>query len=328
MGSSKWTFGFSRGPLVLGTVVILSVTSVAFVLVLSRVQPWGMDFAPIWAALRNPEIAYDARAISDVLGFSSLRPFAYPPTTIALLWPLGLLPYPLAYALFALGGAALYVWAGVKAGAPGWTMAFPPVALALHVGQASLLVGSLILFGLLARGIQRGVLIGIAISIKPQLCLFLPLALSPRELASAASVVLLLALAATMALGPEMWALWLASLEILTATVESRYELTRNLLQTSPFFLAVALPILWLTRNADVRMRFGALVGCALLVSPYAMNYELALLAPAVAGWLLLSLIVGLGFLVGTPVLLIALLGIILGTNSKSSALVGRRRED
>lgn len=328
MESSRSTFAFSRGPLVLGTVVILSVTSLEFILVLSRIQPLGMDFAPIWAAMRNPEIAYDARSISDVLGFSSLRPFAYPPTTIALLWPMGMLPYSLAYGLFAIGGAALFVWAGVRAGAPGWTLTFPPVALALHAGQASLLVGGLILFGLLARGLRRGVLIGIAVSIKPQLCLFLPLALSPRELASAACVVLLLALAATMAFGPEMWASWGGSIEILTGTVESRHELKRNLLQTSPFFLAVAVPILWLTRNADVRMRFGALVGCALLVSPYAMNYELALLAPAVAGLLVLSLIVGLGFLVGTPVLLIALLGIVLGANSKAAALVGRRRDD
>lgn len=317
----KWKL--SREALVFGTVLILSAASAAFVAILSRTQPMGMDFAPIWAAVADPRIAYDARAVSDALGFSSLRPFAYPPTTIALFWPFGMLPFSSAYGLFAFAGLSLLAGAAMKAGAPWWTALFPPVALALQVGQASLLVGGLVLSGLMVKDYRRGLLFGLAVSIKPQLCLFLPLALDGRGLVAAAAVPLTLAMLITSALGVEVWSAWLGAAEVLTKTVESRPELTRNLLQTSPFFLAVAVPILWLTRKADVRIRFGALVGCAVIVSPYAMNYELALLAPAVAGRLFLSLFLGLGFLAGSPVLLIVLLGLALAADD-----LARRERD
>lgn len=301
-------------PLELATALILAAASAALLVVLTRIQPVGMDFAPLWSAASKPSIAYDARAISEILGYSSLRPFAYPPTALLILSLFALLPFPLAFGLWAIGGVGFLGWAAVKAEAPWWTMLFPPVLLAAHVGQASLLVGGLILSGLLRRDWQRGVLFGLALSIKPQLCIFLPLALSPRGLLAAAAASGALAIVATLAFGAGVWAAWLGSLGILANVVQSTLGLNRNLLQTSPYLLPIALMILWLTRNSNVRARFGALVGCALLVSPYAMNYELALLAPAIAGALVPSLALGLGFLAGTPVLLIALLALVLRT--------------
>lgn len=294
------------------TALILATASAALVVTIAGFQSIGMDFAPLWQAASTPSIAYDARAISDMLGNSSLRPFAYPPTTLVLLSIFGLLPFPVAYCLWAICGFAVFSWASVKAGAPGWTMVFPPVLFTLQIGQASILVGGLILSGLLLRDWQRGFLFGLAVSIKPQLCLFLPLALTPQGLLAAGAVPAALSIVATLAFGHGIWAAWLASLGLLVDTVQSTPELERNMLQTSPFLFAIAAPILWLTRNSDVRIRFGTLVGSSLVVSPYAMNYELAPLAPAIARSLALSLVLGLGFLAGTPVLLIALLALVV----------------
>lgn len=97
----------------------------------------------------------------------------------------------------------------------------------------------------------------------------------------------------------------------------ARPGLKHNRLQTNPFFLAIGLPILWLTRNSAARTRFGSSVGCALIVTLYTMNYELALLVPALVGPGALSMVLDLGFLAETLVVLIPLLALTLETGAQ-----------
>jgi predicted permease len=54
---------------------------------------------------------------------------------------------------------------------------------------------------------------------------------------------------------------------------------------TIPVFALLAIPLVMLAfgRSRDVSLRLVTLLGGALLISPYGMYYELALLAPAVA---------------------------------------------
>jgi hypothetical protein len=48
-------------------------------------------------------------------------------------------------------------------------------------------------------------------------------------------------------------------------------------------FLPGSLIAVWVARKADAATQLALIVGAALLVSPYAMNYELGLLVPALA---------------------------------------------
>ena len=68
-----------------------------------RVEPLAMDFLPLWTAGRmvwsDPGKVYDFAAITSAQGwlpqphFAWTRPYAYPPTTLLLMAPLGRLPY-------------------------------------------------------------------------------------------------------------------------------------------------------------------------------------------------------------------------------------------
>lgn len=312
------------------TVVLLSLASVALTLSLTRVQPMGVDFAPIFAAASNPSQAYDVVSVtqkqSEMFGLHlSPRPFAYPPTALLLFSPLGSIPFLPAFVIFVGLAYVGFVAATIRAGAPWWTSVSPPVILLVHVGQPTLVVGAILLIAFcFADWRWRGVFLGLAIALKPQLCLFLPLLMlfraEWRSLFLAGAVVAGLAVGATLVFGMPVWQQWLNAAGGLLSVVESNPTLAANTLQTNPLLFAIpALLLVWMTRKADVPTRFGGMIGAALLVSPYAMNYELALLAPAVAAatrsnpWMMIPmLILGLGFFqFEMTVLLIALLCIV-----------------
>jgi hypothetical protein len=226
-----------------------------------------------------------------------------------------------AYIVFVFVGLAIFVWAAVRAGSPGWIFAFPPIAMLVHVGQPTLLIGSFLLLGFLLRDWRlRGLLFGLAAAIKPQLCLFVPLALvldrDWRTILLSAVVVLMLAGAATLTFGSSVWQDWLNAMQSLRALVLSSPSLSANMLHTNPvIFVVPAMLLVWFTRDANASIRLASTTGAALLVSPYAMSYELALLAPAVAWatrinpWMLIaSLVLGLAFFVFELAVLVAVL--------------------
>lgn len=323
MGVSARLFGLLEAF----TVVVLLCASAALVfLMLNPSQPLAVDFAPVWAAATNPLHAYDMAAVtrvqSEVFGLQlNPRPFAYPPTALLLLLPLGSVPLFTAYTVFVFASFVGFVWTGMRAGSPWWVSIFPPVILLAHVGQPTLLVGGLMLAGFLVPDWRlRGLLFGFAVAIKPQLCLFLPVALllhrDWRTVLLAGGAIGVLAVAATAAFGAAIWQDWITAMTSLRAQVLSSPSLSANMLHTSPLIFGIpAILLVWLTRNANPSIRFGGTVGAALLVSPYAMNYELALLAPAVASstrlnpWMLIAaLVLGLAFFMFEMAVLIAIL--------------------
>jgi hypothetical protein len=167
-------------------------------------------------------------------------------------------------------------------------MVFPPIVILLHVGQITLLAGSLLLLALASSNwTYRGVLFAIAVALKPQLTIFLPaLLLLQRDWRSAALAFVVLGLIVGGSIGTfgfGLWQEWSQSLRDLVQIVNANPSLAAHQISGSWFFLPLSLIAVWLARKADAATQLGLVVGAALLILPYAMNYELALLVPAVA---------------------------------------------
>jgi hypothetical protein len=182
----------------------------------------------------------------------------------------------------------------------------PPVVLAALVGQPTLLV---IAFALAALCLlphdehSAGTLFGIAAAIKPPLLLLVPLALVAgghrRALLTSAAVASLLVLLSVALFGLQPWYDWFDALPGFQAVVAGFEPLLRKtvtpygtatrlglngaavLAATAP--AALLLVFLAFRKSSDIAVRLTALMGGTLLVSPYAMDYELAAFAPAMA---------------------------------------------
>jgi hypothetical protein len=264
------------------------------------VQPPGLDFLPLWTGARvDPGRLYDFAYVTSQQSWlfaGKVRPFIYPPSALLLFKPLGLLPFWPAYVALAGASAALFLWAGRKLGAD-WRLVVVamPVVLTVLIGQVSLLVGALVMLALMARGrpILSGVLFGIAGAIRPELLVLLPLALVVagdwRAVwatgATAAACVL-----ASLPFGAS-WIGWLEAMPKFTRLVEHDPALVAAML--TPYArwghaslvltIPAALAGVWFAfRSGGAAQKTLALLGGALLISPYAMQYQIVLLVPAV----------------------------------------------
>lgn len=274
------------------------------------------DFACLWAgartALRAPAHIYDFEFVTALqTGWTvpgRLRPFVYPPSALLAFLPLAL-PGPwAAYALATSAGGGFFLWASRRAGAP-WLLAlFPCVWVVAAYGQTTFLVAGLVLLALSLRDRQilAGVLFGLAAALKPQAAVLLPVALVAarqwRSIAAAAATGLALFAISSAVWGAHIWLDWLAALarfkhEVLPQTPGLRAdEITvyaglelLGLPGAIAYLLApVALWLVWTVfrRNAGPLASSAALFGGTLLISPYAMNYDSALLAPGIAALL------------------------------------------
>ncbi len=301
-----------HGPI---AVVILIAIYVLLDAALLRIVDPGSDWGPLWSGgrmiLSDPARIYDFSAITlmqePLLAPGTARPFIYPPTTLILLVPLGLLPFRLSFALFVAASALLFERASAKLSArPAMLLVAPPVVLAALAGQPTLLVIALALAALcLLPNDERlaGALFGVAAAIKPPLLFLVPLALIAgghrRALLSAAAAASLLVLLSVALFGLQPWHDWFRALPGFQAVVAGFEPLLRKtvtpygtairlglngaavLVATAP--AALLLVFLAFRKSSDIAVRLTALVGGTLLVSPYAMDYELAAFAPAIA---------------------------------------------
>jgi hypothetical protein len=294
MGHKRLIGGGKGSALAVAFISVLILLSAVILVDLSRRgQPLGLDFAPIWAAATDPVDAYDVQAItglqSRLFGIDLVpRPYAYPPTTLLLLLPFGWLGFWHAYAAFVAIGSILFVLALRSGSVSLWAFAFPPIFILLHVGQLSLLAGSLLLLALASSNCAiRGTLFALAIALKPQLALFLPLLLvlqrDWRSAALAFALFCLFVAGSASAFGLGLWKDWVQSLRDLVQVVNANPTLAAHQISGSWLFLPVSLIAVWVARKADAATQLALIVGAALLVSPYAMNYELGLLVPALA---------------------------------------------
>lgn len=295
-------------------------------------QPFGVDWAPMWAgtrvALVDPAGAYDFARVTSaqepLIGIvPSLRPFVYPPSALLLFTPFAALPVLPSFILWTAATAAFFAWAASRIGAQWWLLLMVPSAFLVEIsGQTTFMMGGLVITGLLLlprAPVAAGIVLGLASAVKPQLFVLLPLALAFlhewRALLAWGLAGLAVVLVSLGVFGIEAWRSWLASLDAFQALFEDSQTLLNvgitpysnaqrfGFAGTVPWLagLLVALLAIWagFRRERGIEARLLALIGGALLISPYAMNYELALLAPATCAWARRSL-------AGAAVLLVA----------------------
>jgi hypothetical protein len=195
-------------------------------------DPFG-DFFALWsyakiASTHSAADLYDlatlhARQVALGMAPHEQNPFPYPPTFIALLWPLSLLPYGVAYLVWTIGTLALFAWAvwatcsRLPLSILGVIIA-PTSVVTIASGQSGFLAAAMIIAGIRLAGskpILSGILIGI-LSYKPQLGLLVHFALASAGLWSAFGVacatVMGLAVVATFAFGWDIWSAWISML--------------------------------------------------------------------------------------------------------------------
>jgi arabinofuranan 3-O-arabinosyltransferase len=190
-----------------------------------RLPPKCVDFGRIWlsgvfAGSEHPLGAYDYRSFAAaqraLFGDGCLLfHFPYPPTFLLFTFPLGLMPYRIAFAAWNFATLALYATAAYAILPRRGTiiLALTPlvVLINLDIGQNGCLTAALIglsLVSLERRPRLSGLWLGL-LSYKPHFGILFPFALLAsrnwRTLACAGVVAAALAGLATMAFGQETW---------------------------------------------------------------------------------------------------------------------------
>ena len=246
--------------------------------------------------------------------------FSYPPSFLLLARPLAMLPYLPSLAIWQLFTFTIYLWAMTllkrrfaqtlpKSLFYLCSVAFTAVFVNLTHGQNGFLTAALFAGGLASLGVRpwlAGLFFGL-VAYKPQFGLLIPFALAAgahwRSFAAAAGTVLASAAISSLLFGAGIWP------EFFTAAGLSRHVILETggvgyakmvsvfawlRLWHLPLMVAyggqaiVAVVVimgsvhLWRS-GADPRLQGAALCIGALLVSPFALDYDLMLLAPAIA---------------------------------------------
>jgi alpha-1,2-mannosyltransferase len=281
-------------------------------------SPRGNDFISFWAAGKlvlagEAASAYDigvhARAeASGVPGYKATNPFPYPPPFLFMVAPFAAFPPPIAQLVWILVTGLLFWWR-VRPWVPmRLFLSHPPNLITAIVGQSSFLTGAMIAGGisLVSRHPWlSGVILGGTV-IKPQLALLVPVALIAgghwRTLLGAAASAIALLGASLLLFGSAAFSGFLAILPFYSDALEaakwpwtkfgSLYALVRQMgagqgvalaVHAVPAVLAAIATFVAWRRDAPAKMPI-LLTGC-LLVSPYLLTYDLALLVVATS-WL------------------------------------------
>jgi alpha-1,2-mannosyltransferase len=246
----------------------------------------------------------------------------YPPIFLLVATPLALLSYPLALAAWQGGSFALYLaviaailWrqrrdGGAIAGL--WlpaAAAFPAVFINLGHGQNGFLTAGLLGAALVAlprRPILSGILFGL-LAYKPQFALIIPVALLAsgqwRTILAAGATVIALAATSYIAFGPDLWWSFAASTETSRKLLLEQGDVGFEKLQS--VFAAVRMwgggvtlgyivqgaasvatvgSVAWVWRSSTDRdLKAALLLVATLLASPHVLDYDLMILAPAIA---------------------------------------------
>jgi alpha-1,2-mannosyltransferase len=298
-------------------------------------RPLGTDFSNVYAAGRHVLEGHATAAFDPALQyrreqalFGADTPFYgwhYPPFFLFVAAPLALMPYALALAVWQAATLALYLLAmhamaataartapaAMPAGDRLWLLlaiAFPAVLVNLGHGHNGFLTAALITSGLILldrRPAMAGLLFGL-IAYKPQFGLVIPLVLVAtgrwRAVAAAATTVVALALAATVAFGSEIWVAFLASTrftrEIVLEAGDTGWHKIQSVFSWIRLWggsitlayavqgavaaaVAIAATMLWRSR-ATAALKAAVVPLAAMLATPYALDYDMMVLAPAI----------------------------------------------
>jgi hypothetical protein len=271
-------------------------------------------------AFIHPHWVYNFTELTDfqrplLANFIGLRPFVYPPPALLLFAPFGFAPFTVANAMWTTAGLVLILWTmSTQLKSPRLLVLLamvlsPASVLVLVTGQITFLIATLAVVGVLSlkqRPILAGVLFGVACAIKPQSLVLLPVALVAvkgwRAMAATALTAATAVAASVLVLGFNSWLDWLAALKQFERIVMDGSGFQRGMITPTAFgitlrldpgalitwrlgFGAAAIAIAWnvFRKTEDPARRLTALVGGSLFITPYAMHYDAALLAPAAA---------------------------------------------
>jgi len=247
--------------------------------------------------------------------FRGLRPFVYPPATLLILAPLGQWPFQVANLTWtAVGLVAIIAAVSTQVKSPRvlavLAMVLSPASLLVLVtGQVTFLIAAMGVTALLClktRPILAGVLFGVAGVIKPQAMVLLPVALIAlgawRTVLATALAAASVAIASAFAFGLQAWMDWLGAVSRFGDWVMKTPGLVRGMITPTAMGMSMRLDpaaltvwrlgfaigaavIVWTVfrRTEDPARRLTALFGGAIFITPYAMHYDAALLAPAAA---------------------------------------------
>jgi len=189
-------------------------------------------------------------------------------------------------------------------------LAFPAVLINVGHGHNGFLTAALLGGGLLSldrRPLLAGVLFGL-MAYKPQFGLLIPIALAAggywRTIFAAATTVALLTLAATLAFGVDVWHAFLVGAEFTRSVVLEQGDTGWHKIQSifswarmwgapvslaygiqAVMTLAVAAATAWLWRDKTAPQALKAASLCigTMLATPYTLDYDMMVLAPALA---------------------------------------------
>jgi len=283
-------------------------------------RPLGTDFSEVWVSGNfvnqgHPELPFNNPALfaAERATFgdkTAIFAWGYPPYFLGLAAFFALFPYLLALALWQVSSGLVYL-AVMRKILPGREMvlaalAFPAVFVNLTHGHNGFLTAALLAGGLLALD-KRPVLAGLlfaCLAYKPQYGLLIPLALVVggcwRAFFAAAFGVAALTLATLAAWGRGPWLAFFDSLtfsrvELLEQgntgfhKMQSIFAAVRlaggsvSLAYGAQFALlalvAVTLALIW--RRGDMRLKSAALLVGSILATPYCLDYDMMVIAPA-----------------------------------------------
>lgn len=241
-------------------------------------------------------------------------PYLYPPAFLFIAMALASLPYAAGWLVFMGATLSLYA-AAMQRLAPGGfavllTLALPAVYTNFLHGQNGFLIAALFAFGLHSLFAGRPIIAGIAlglIAIKPQYGLLIPIALGAggywRAFAAAGATVAAQVALPTAIFGPEIWAGFFETMRAArTEIVEAGaigFEKIQSIFAEARFLgapvsvayaaqitvaAALAFSVFRLWRGkAPAEIKGAGLVVAAILATPYAVDYDLVILAPAMA---------------------------------------------
>lgn len=288
-----------------------------FVILSGKDIPVLVDYICFWMA-SDLLLSGHALTLYDFSSFSSLQAqvfqtsglaFFYPPTWLLYIWPISLIPFLPSALLFqgiCAGLAAVSLAFLARHRDAGWLfLAFPPIAFCVLYGQngmfnLALLAGAL---ACLDRGrhLAAGLLIGL-MTFKPHLGVLIPFALLAggywRAFWAAAVVSIFLAGLSSALFGQELWLAFFKQLDFTSRwlmegmTPQQKYASTLGFLRqfgvaTSVamcFQIAVSLAclaaVVWSWRRAvPLVLKGSVLASAAIAATPYALDYDTALLA-------------------------------------------------
>ena len=283
----------------------------------------------------DPALLLDGARFTSVLNAThswlavplKFHPWVYPPYTLLLALPFGLLPWWANYAVFqglSLAGfvAALSLWAP-----PGRRWVFilgvlgcAATAFTFGSGQNSFLTAGLVTGGIWLmhrRGVAAGVLLGL-LAFKQQLAVLVPVALAAagawRAMAAAAVTVAVLLAGSLVVPGVAMWQAWLHLLlggdpafhnwvnegrlhgqSVFTcAVVAGVSEHAANLLQLAAMGISALCVFVAFARQSAPPRQLAVLLCGMILAAPHVGNYDAIMLGEAA-----MLVLVGSGFVPG-----------------------------